>query len=382
MTSVTTERPDSPELAQQCSKLFGVYVHVPFCSKKCSYCDFASYAGINELAAEYVSAVCLEIEKSTVESCDTAYVGGGTPTFLPPELLSQLLSTIPVLPDSEFTVEANPESLGEDIIDAIIGAGVNRISIGMQTSVPDLLRRLGRSHTQDSVSSAVELARCAGIDKINLDLIYGIPGETLDDWRRTISDALALAPGHISAYALTPEPGTPLWADLDARCLVDALDDDQAMKMELADAVLTREGYVRYEVSAWALPGQHCVHNLMYWGGGVYRGFGSGAHSHLDGRRFWNPRHPKSYLERGGEGVEGETITESMAIRDRIVLGCRRVCGLDLRDLPSAAHAVAVELEDLGLVEVSDDRLLPTSKGLRLNNEIILRLLSVIEGEC
>lgn len=383
MIETALERPDSSELAQHCADLFGVYVHVPFCHEKCAYCDFASFEGMSELADRYVERVCAEIAQSGTSRCDTAYVGGGTPTVLSPSQLQRLMEAIPTADLCELTVEANPESLNAAMAEAIASAGANRISIGMQSSSPELLDQLGRLHSPGSVDSAVREARSAGICRINLDLIYGMPEESTADWEASLLYAIELDPGHISAYALTLEPGTPMWRDVRAGRREGPNDDDQAEKMRLADEQLSGAGYVRYEVAAWAKPGHECRHNLMYWGGGRYRGFGSGAHSYIGGRRFWNHRHPDSYLSQDDWEPSGsELISAEVERFDRISLGMRRAAGIALADLPDHAGKVIAMLEEAGLACAVDGHLRPTSRGFALGSEVAIRLLSVLDAEC
>lgn len=383
MIATSLLHPDASELADHCAELFGIYVHVPFCVAKCDYCDFASFEGMSDLAGPYVEWVCRDISESGISSCDTAFVGGGTPTSLGPDLLGRLIAAIPRTDDAEVTVEANPESLTLEVASAAVAAGANRISIGMQSAMPCVLASLGRRHDFGAVASAVNAARAAGIERINLDLIYGSPGESLADWRASLDAAIGLDPGHISAYALTVEPGTKLWRDVrDGRCR--APDDDvQAEKMSIAAEILDDAGYERYEVSAWARPGEACRHNLMYWGGGEYRGFGSGAHSHIDGTRFWNTRNPAKYLSGPGVEVAGsELITPEVELFDRVSLGMRRAAGVAVSALPPGSDEVIEALGRAGLVVTAEGRLKPTARGFALGNEVAVRLLSVAGPEC
>lgn len=383
--TITTRplRPDAPDLADRCAGLFGIYVHVPFCAAKCGYCDFASFEGMSDLAGPYVERVCHEISESGISTCDTAFVGGGTPTSLGPDLLGRLIAAIPRTDCAEVTVEANPESLTPEVALAVSVAGANRISIGMQSAMPHVLESLGRRHDFGAVISAVKSARAAGIRRINLDLIYGSPGESLADWRMSLDAAIGLDPGHISAYALTVESGTKLWREVHDGSRRAPDDDVQAEKMSIASELLDAAGYVRYEVSAWARPGEACRHNLMYWGGGEYRGFGSGAHSHIDGTRFWNTRNPAGYLSGAGVPVAGsELITPDVELFDRVSLGMRRAAGVAISALPPGCDRTIDFLIKAGLVSIVEGRLKPTAKGLALGNEVAVRLLSVAGPEC
>ncbi|RIK09108.1 MAG: coproporphyrinogen III oxidase [Acidobacteria bacterium] len=383
MIATTPVHPDAPELADYCAGLFGIYVHVPFCTAKCGYCDFASFDGMSDLAGTYVEGLCQEVSKSGISSCDTVFVGGGTPTSLGPDLLGKLIAAIPRSDEAEVTVEANPESLTADVAIAAAAAGANRISIGMQSALPHVLKSLGRRHNFGAVAAAVDAARGAGIGRLNLDLIYGAPGEALADWRQSLDAAIALDPGHISAYSLTVEAGTKLWRQVrDGHCRAPD-DDSQAEKMSVAAEILANAGYVRYEVSAWAKPGEACRHNLMYWGGGEYRGFGSGAHSHIGGTRFWNHRDPRSYLsDLGVLSAGSERITSEIEVFDRVSLGMRRAAGVSISELPRGCEGAIDFLSGAGLVLATDGRLRPTAKGFALGNEIVIRLLSVAGSEC
>lgn len=376
-------RPDATELADYCAGLFGIYVHVPFCATKCGYCDFTSFDGMADLAEPYLDRVCSEISESGVAACDTAFVGGGTPTSLGPNLLGRLIAAIPRKDFAEVTVEANPESLTQEVADAAIAAGANRVSIGMQSARSRVLESLGRQHDLDAVITAVKSARAAGFERINLDLIYGSQEESLADWRFSLDAAIGLDPGHISAYALTVEPGTKLWREVNAGCRQAPDEDIQAEKMFIADEVLEAAGYVRYEVSAWAKPGEACRHNLMYWGGGQYRGFGSGAHSHVGGTRFWNVRNPLTYLFGTGMPVAGsELITPDVEYFDSVSLGMRRAAGVPISTVSPDGDEVIDDLSEAGLVVIKDGRLRSTAKGFALGNEVAVRLLSVAGPEC
>lgn len=383
MIATSLMRPDEAELADHCAELFGIYVHVPFCEAKCGYCDFASFEGMSDLAGPYVEKVCREIAESRITTCDTAFVGGGTPTSLGSVLLSGLVSAIPHKEGAEVTVEANPESLTPPVAAAAAAAGANRISIGMQSAVPHVLARLGRRHDFDAVVKAVESVRGAGIERINLDLIYGSPWESLADWRTSLDAAIGLDPGHVSAYALTVEPGTKLWRQVHDGSCQGPDDDIQAEKMSVAAEALGAAGYVRYEVSAWARPGEACRHNLMYWGAGEYRGFGSAAHSHIGGRRFWNSRNPAAYLSgTGATGAGSELITPEVELFDRVSLGMRRAAGIPISVLPPDSDEVIESLARADLVVTVGGRLKPTAKGFALGNEVAVRLLSVAGTEC
>ncbi|MGZ4791759.1 MAG: coproporphyrinogen-III oxidase family protein, partial [Ilumatobacteraceae bacterium] len=292
--------------------------------------------------------------------------GGGTPTRVPAADLASVLAAVPVVAGAEVTVECNPDDVTAEVMHIYAAAGVNRISLGVQSMVPSVLASLGRTHVPINVERAVAAIRAAGIPTFNLDIIYGGSGETLDDWRATLEGVLALGPPHVSAYALTIEPGTPLAEDPSRH----PDDDDLADKYELADELLAAAGLANYEVSNWALPGHECRHNVLYWQQGNYRGFGSAAHSHLDGHRWWNVRTPERYIdavraeestEAAGETLDGET---------------RRLEGLQLALRMSDGVPVdALDADDLdGLVTTDGQRVRLTRRGRLLANEVSHRL--------
>jgi oxygen-independent coproporphyrinogen-3 oxidase len=350
---------------------FGVYVHIPFCAQRCDYCAFATWTDRGHLQTEYLNALRSEILAAALPPVSSVFVGGGTPTLVDPAQLGDVLRAIPTTADAEVTVECNPDDVTVEMLRTYRAAGVNRVSIGVQSMVPHVLASLGRTHVPANVDQAVAAVRAAGIPTFNLDLIYGAAGESLADWRTTLEGAIALRPTHISAYALTIEAGTPL-AEQPHR---HPDDDDLADKYELADELLTAAGLANYEVSNWALTGHECKHNMLYWRQGNYRGFGSAAHSHSDGRRWWNVRTPERYIAAvaGGESTEaaGETLDESTRRTEGLQLAIRMREGV-----PAAALSVeAMAAEGLeGLVESDGVRVRLTQRGRLLANEVSLRL--------
>lgn len=348
---------------------FGVYVHIPFCRHRCDYCAFATWTDRDHLIESYVDAVIADITQKSANgmpSADTVFVGGGTPTRIAPELLARILHAIPLTNNSEITVECNPDDVTSDMMIQYAAAGVNRISMGVQSMVPHVLDSLGRTHDPANVVKSIQYAHSAGITSVNLDLIYGVHGESLADWGITMSEAIALGPTHISAYGLTVEAGTPLAED-PAR---HPDDDDQADKYVLADDMLTAAGFVNYEISNWALPGFECRHNQVYWSQGNYEGFGCAAHSHRDGRRYWNVRTPDRYITciANGESVEAadEILDSPTRKREALELSLRTAAGVPR----SALDAESLE----GLVETVGDRVVLTRNGRLLANEVSLRL--------
>jgi putative oxygen-independent coproporphyrinogen III oxidase len=354
---------------------FGVYVHVPFCRHRCDYCAFATYTDRDHLMERYVDACVAEIERAVdageLPPATSVFFGGGTPSRLAADELCRILDAVPRAPGAEVTVECNPEDASTARFAAYRAAGVTRISLGVQSTAPHVLAGLGRRHDPAAVRRAADLVAGAGFASYNLDLIFGGAGETDDDWARSLDDVLALPPPppHVSAYALTVEPGTPLAADP-----VRHPDDDvQAARYERADAVLTAAGYRWEEVSNWALPGHGCRHNQLYWAQGDYRGIGSAAHSHRRGRRWWNVRTPDRYVdavEHGRPVVAGEErLTAEQRTFEQLSLSLRTPAGV-----PAAALDGLDDLAREGLVVRHGDRAVLTVRGRLLANAVTARL--------
>lgn len=352
---------------------FGVYVHVPFCTKRCDYCAFATWTDRAHLMDAYVDAVCVDIERTFKAHPDrlatSVFFGGGTPSLLPAADLVRILSAVPLANNAEVTVECNPDTVDLAMFETYVAGGVTRISFGVQSMVPEVLAALGRTHDPASVGAGVRAARTAGIARLNLDLIYGGAGETIDQWRRTLDATIALGPDHVSAYALTVEAGTPLAED-PAR---HPDDDDQADKYLLADELLTAAGLLNYEISNWAVPGQECAHNLLYWDQGEYFGFGCAAHAHVGGRRWWNLRTPDRYISAvsAGESVEAsfEMLDSDTRRTEALQLALRTRGGVPMASLSAA------DRNDLGpLLIERDGRLHLSLEGRLLANEVAVRL--------
>ena len=348
------------------SREFGVYLHVPFCSRRCDYCAFATWADRHHLQQSYMEALLADVRRADLTPVTSVFVGGGTPTLVDPHLLAAVLRAIPTVVGAEITVECNPDDVTPELLQVYADAGVNRVSIGVQSMVPHVLASLGRSHTPDNVRRSVEAVRKVGIPTFNLDLIYGAAGETLDDWRTTLQQAVDVGPTHVSAYALTIEAGTPLAADESRH----PDDDDLADKYELTDDLLVAAGLANYEVSNWAVSGHECRHNRLYWAQGDYAGFGSAAHSHRGGRRWWNIRTPERYISVVQQGGSTEAGAEDLDAETR------RVEGLQLRlRMREGIPADSIDLDGLeGLVEIHDDTAILTRRGRLLANEVSLRI--------
>ncbi len=362
----------------------GLYVHVPFCLTRCGYCDFNAYAGLGHLADRYVRALGLEADLRAEEWADERFVsvflGGGTPTTLNAvdlaALLTHLRRRFDVARRAEITVEANPDTVDERKLVALREAGYERVSMGAQSFDPAVLASLGRLHTPDSVRFAYAAAREAGYANVNLDLIYGADGETLDSWERTVREAIDLGPEHVSAYALTVEPSTLLGRKIARGEMPAPSQDVQADMYLLACELLNDAGYRHYEVSNWARPGFECAHNLGYWERRPYLGLGAGAHSYRDDRRWWNVRPPEEYmllvetdrLPAGGE----ERLEASDAYLEEVFLRLRILEGVPASWIEPGK---AVPFLESGLIEDRNGALVPTERGMLLLNELVLALV-------
>ena len=354
----------------------GFYLHVPYCASRCGYCDFNTYTA-NELRGSggalasrenYARTLAEELQLARKVLGDdqrrvsTVFVGGGTPTLLPAAELGRMLDTLRwefgLAPDAEITTEANPESVTPAYLSELRAAGFNRISFGMQSAREHVLRVLDRTHTPGRPEACVAEARAAGFEHVNLDLIYGTPGESDDDWRATLDSALAAAPDHISAYALIVEEGTGLARRI-SRGEIPVTDDDaHADRYLLADERLSAAGMSWYEVSNWASsddPGARCRHNELYWTGADWWGAGPGAHSHVGGVRWWNVKHPGAYAQALSEGRSPGAGREVLSAEDRrverVLLEIRLARGCPIRLLTPQGAEAARRARDDGLLE-------------------------------
>ncbi len=363
-------RADDPAWVEIARSGLGVYVHVPFCSHRCGYCDFAAFDGLDDLMSSYVDRVIVEIDERVDEEASTVFVGGGTPSLLGPDLLARLVSAIPRRPDAECTVEMNPESATVDTLRAAYESGANRVSFGMQSARRHVLEFLERRHPPGAVPIAVDNAREAGLECINVDLVYGTPNESAPDWEATLEAALRLEVDHISAYALTVEEATPLGRGIAAGQKRAPDDDTCADRLDVAVTLLAAAGYTRYEVSNWSRS-EPCEHNMGYWSGGRYIGIGSGAHSYdpTQGVRSWNFRHPKTYIEASCTVADSEQLTSEQSEIELLMLGLRRSCGMEI-----GGRRIPGELVTEGLVVVEADRMRLSDNGLALLNSVVTTL--------
>ncbi|MDA1127075.1 MAG: radical SAM family heme chaperone HemW [Chloroflexi bacterium] len=391
----------------------GLYVHVPFCKTKCPYCDFNAYQGIEDLIGPFLPALMAEIkcwgETLAHTAVKSVFFGGGTPSYLPPGYIEQFLSSIQtsfqVDSGAEITIEANPGDLDATACASILGQGVNRLSIGVQSLDNDLLNLLGRRHQASEAITAFQTARQAGFDNVNLDLMYGLPNQSMDQWRQTLDSLIDLAPEHISLYALTIEEGTPMhrWAE---EGKIPEPDPDLAADMyQYARESLAEAGYHHYEISNWSLPDRACDHNLIYWQNGPYLGVGPGAHSRLGDYRFWTVLSPRDYLNKAATWADSgakpvaeliepvlqgiptlggwEHISQETACSETMFLGLRLLDGLDLKaasaqtgiDLAKKFQTPIKDCIQLGLLELDGTCLKLTESAYLVANQAFTRFL-------
>ncbi len=383
-----------------------LYIHIPFCHTKCHYCDFNSYAGLLGWREPYVDGLVREIawagnltRRSGLAGrptdqpwpCRTIFFGGGTPSLLTAEQVAEILDAarqgFDVLEDAEITLEANPGTLEEAHLLALRAAGVNRLSMGAQSFDAGLLRWMGRIHSPEEIESAFQAARRAGFENINLDFIFGIPHQTLEQWEMTLERALALAPDHLSLYSLMIEEGTPLYRWVEEGRVRPADEDLTAEMYLLAQRKLGEAGYEQYEISNWARPGKACQHNLTYWRNLPYLGVGAGAHSCFGGRRFSTARAIRKYLEcvkRDGHAVvDSEEISQELEMAETAMLALRLNEGLSL-SLFERRYGITFDqafgkrlgpVEAAGLLERVNGWIRLSERGRLLGNEVFLRLL-------
>ncbi len=330
------------------------YIHIPYCVKRCGYCDFNTYTpselkiteGLAQISNSYIDLLLMEIKAAKSQVSQSANVpsiffGGGTPSLMQPDDIGRVISTIKseftLLPDAEITMECNPDTVTKEGLAAFRAVGVNRVSFGMQSAVKHVLATLDRTHNPENLLQATTWAKEVGFSEISVDLIYGTPGESLADWQTSIDAALTLPITHISAYALIIEEGTKLAAQIKRGEVAPVDDDLTAEKYLVADKAFTAAGYEWYELSNWAKSGSLSKHNLAYWLGDNWWGAGPGAHSHLNGKRFWNVKHPNLYKERvlanQSPVADSEVLEELQIESERLMLSLRLPSGLDKKSL-------------------------------------------------
>ncbi len=406
-TTVPDRRPRAGETMP-----FGLYVHVPFCAARCVYCDFNTYIDLDHLKEDYVRALLREIalvgEALDHRPAQTIFFGGGTPSLLTPEQVERVIdacaAAFDLAADAEVTLEANPESVSPSYLRDLRRAGVNRLSFGVQSFQDEILRFLGRQHSAVRARQAVEWARAAGFDNVNVDLMYGLPGQTLAEWQETLETALALAPEHLSLYALIVEPGTPLHRWVEHGLVAPPDDDLAADQYEWALDRLAAAGYAHYEISNWARAGGEALtptrasrHNLLYWRNQEYVGLGAGAHSYVEGVRYANVKRPERYIaavERGRLPAEApapaldprslDPIDADLAMREHMMLGLRLVREGVAFEAFERRHGIPLQarfgptldrLDEAGLLERLPDRVRLTRQAYLLANQVLMEFL-------
>ena len=373
---------------QNNASAFGLYVHVPFCTVRCGYCDFNTYTpgeleqvdAIDVWAQALISEITYSLEKlPKSQVVETIFFGGGTPSLLPLNNLEQIFSKLNhsfiFSENIEITLEANPDTLSSSKIRAWKDFGINRISLGVQSADKKILQILDRTHNPENVKNSVELLKNGGIHNFSLDLIYGTPGETLDSWSSSVESLVEFDPPHVSAYALTVEPGTALFRKVNNKEVSNISSDDQADKYLIANDILEKNNLAWYEISNWAKPGHECRHNLLYWNNQNWWGYGPGAHSHIDGKRWWNVKHPANYAKKlvneKSAIADFENLSFDQKKLEQTMLSMR-LRGSDLRELAPAA--ILSEWENLDYVSRGSNNLELTPKGRLLLDSLIAQI--------
>ncbi len=378
-------------LATLKSRPLSFYVHVPFCATRCGYCDFNTYTaeelGEGVSRSSWQASAIREVRQaaaalgSDAPQVSTIFVGGGTPTLLPAQdlvaVVEEIRSSFGLTADCEITTEANPDSVSAEQLRALKAAGFTRISFGMQSAVPHVLRVLERTHRTENVAAAIDMARAAGFEHINVDLIYGTPGESIEDLRSTLGSVNFEQIDHVSAYALIVEDGTRLAKKIERGEIPMPDDDDLADKYELIDAFLENVGMTWYEVSNWSKSGGECQHNLRYWMSDNWWGVGPGAHSHIGGVRWWNHKHPAAWTKALAANISPalahEKLTDEQQREESVMLQLRLAQGIEISKLPH--HEVTDRLVGDGLLDKSNDRAVLTPRGRLLADAVVRDLL-------
>jgi len=367
------------------------YVHIPYCIKRCGYCDFNTYtpnelqdgATLEIVSNDYIDAVLKELESAPADVVPTIFFGGGTPSLLPAADLGRVITAIRnrngLTENCEITLEANPDSVTPEKMRQYLDAGFNRISFGMQSAVPHVLATLDRTHNPANVAKAVEMARDAGFSSVSVDLIYGTPGESLEDWQTSIESALSLGVDHISAYALIVETGTKLAAQIKRGDISMPNDDLMADMYLLVNQLCNQAGLQWYELSNWSKPGHECRHNIAYWENKNWWGLGPGAHSHINGKRFWNLKHPTTYKTKlfGGESpiLDSEILTKEQMRDESIMLAIRMREGIDISTLTPTQLERIESYRESGHVSMVDKHLQLSPQGRLIADRIVRELV-------
>ncbi|MCA9939348.1 MAG: radical SAM family heme chaperone HemW [Anaerolineales bacterium] len=379
-----------------------LYLHIPFCRHRCAYCDFNTYTSLDDLKDAYAAALCREIAQAAAgirRPAHTLFFGGGTPSLMPATRLADILRAVRTHFDlhevAEITLEANPGTVDTPYLEALRAMGVNRLSFGVQSAHAEELALLERAHSFADVAAAVVMSRNAGIHNLNLDLIYGLPGQTLASWRASLQAALALRPQHLSLYCLIIEPGTPMHRWLQTGRISPPDPDLAADQYELARQILAEAGFIHYEISNWALPGHECAHNLTYWRNQEYLGLGAGAHGYAAGCRYHIVKQPRVYIRRMAGSAPGPypltaavadayQLTRRQAMADTIITQLRLLQeGLDIaaftakfdQSVTEAYNGTVTDLIQWGLLRQTEGFLRLTERGYFLSNQVFYRFL-------
>lgn len=383
----------------------GLYLHIPFCARRCTYCDFNTYTSIGDLQPAYAQALAQEVAQvgslagAEPVAVHSIFFGGGTPSLMTVNELSSILDaarrSFVILPKAEVTLEANPESVSEPYLAALRGLGINRLSYGVQSAQSAELQLLGREHDFATAVAALDMARAAGFDNVNLDLIYGLPGQSLASWEATLQAVLALRPEHLSLYCLTIEPGTPLQSDLRTGRIQPPDPDLAADQYQLAGERMAAAGYTHYEISNWSFGDRPSRHNLTYWRNEPYLGLGAGAHGSAGGYRYQLVRQPRAYIRRLADALPGpfplsaavaasHPVDTAEAMSDVMITQLRLLQeGLDLaafeaqfgQSVDGAYGDTVPQLESWGLLRRDNGRLLLTEQGRFLSNQVFYRFV-------
>lgn len=369
----------------------GIYIHIPFCHSKCSYCDFYSMPRL-ELRNEYVNALIKDIrlwlsKPETQElTWNTVYIGGGTPSLLSIDELSRIIAELPLTSVSEFTIEANPEDITPEWASSIIKLGINRVSIGIQSFSDDELKAIGRNHSSAQAMLALEVLRNAGVGNISADLIYGLPGQSVDSWQDSIARLTEFHPEHISAYSLSFEKGTKIYAQRSVGKVKEADEDTVCLMYDTLTQSLSKSGYEHYEISNFGLPGKHSRHNSSYWTFTPYLGIGVAAHGYINGRRYANPWNIKKYIEALSSGhrfAREEILHVNDIYNEYVMTALRTSAGIKFSKLASLTDATlcdklkAIMVRPLndGLLERTDDGIRIPEKKWMVSDSIIMDLM-------
>ena len=370
-------------------KPFSLYVHVPYCAKRCGYCDFNTYTPSELDREDQINSWLDSAMKETVLAkkvledeltIDTIFFGGGTPSLLDGQIVQEFLNNLQrhfhLKNNLEITLEANPDTITKEKSDLWIKSGINRISIGMQSSAKNVLQILDRTHNPENVMNSVSILKEAGFTNFSLDLIYGTPGETLQEWKKTLEDAILINPPHISAYSLVIEPGTKMGSELNRGEIQPVNDDDAADKYQLAEKIFNDNDFSWYEISNWSKPGKECQHNLNYWLGNNWWGIGPGAHSHINGVRWWNHKLPKIWRENlelnQSPALAREVLTEKQIGDERVMLLSRLKNGIKESDFEEKKIDNLIKQN---LVLVDSGKIILTVEG-RLLADVVFRQLT------